>query len=861
MKKLSQFLLSFILVALFANVGWGQIAAWDFTGVGFTTLTTYAATTFNANLVSTSGANNITRGAGASWSSGSNSFRTQGFQNNGISTANTDYFQITLTAATGYKFSLSTIDAKFGGTGTFYASPGVTSQFAYSLDGLNFTLIGFPVQSTSLTMTQIDLSGISALQNVAAGTTVTLRYYASGQTTTGGWGFQSAASAGTNGLAIGGTVTSTTSGTSTVTAGAGSEPASLSSLVNAQGDAVLNFDFNILDDGSTPATDFLATQISQIVINQGTGNDITNWTQAIEGALLTDGTNTQITNVTINTTNITFASIPNASGELGYIADNASKTYTLKIWLKSSLGGTLPTTIDGLNLVFGVTNSSFTFNGGSMLDASQDVNSGSTNNTVSVVGTKLLFTANKPPSAVALNTNFAVEVSTTDANGNRDLGDNTSSVTLAKATGTGTLSSTTGLIQTLSSGLFSWTDVRYNTSETFTIQATSPSLTTATSSNISVITPPNVGEIYISHLSPVYNNASDEFVVLFNNTSHSINLIGYELKYFSQGGSPGSAGYQFTTSTEMPARTHILLSPNATITVGSVTSKARDYTFTSGMAVNGQIELREIANTSNIIFATCWGSGITYVAGMTNAASFTTTTGMINLTPTGNTYTYGGGLLHPLYTFDNTGYAYTDAASIINIPNSVDAPLPVSLSSFNSEVFNRNVKLNWVTESELNNSGFEVEKKSIYSDYEKIGFVNGNGTKNTPTSYSFEDKNLNTGKYKYRLKQIDHNGNYEYFELNGEVEIGVPKKYDISQNYPNPFNPVTKINFDLPENGLVNIRLYDMLGREVAVLVNEVRNAGYHTVQFDASKLSSGIYFYKMSAGKFNGIKKMAVIK
>ncbi len=204
-----------------------------------------------------------------------------------------------------------------------------------------------------------------------------------------------------------------------------------------------------------------------------------------------------------------------------------------------------------------------------------------------------------------------------------------------------------------------------------------------------------------------------------------------------------------------------------------------------------------------------------------------------------------------------------DGFSLWTLGN-IDFPMPVTLSSFNSVVTNRSIKLNWVTETELNNSGFEIQRAVIsnqLSDYSKIGYVEGNGTKNTPTTYTFEDKNLNTGKYKYRLKQVDVNGNFEYFELNGEVEIGVPKKYDVSQNYPNPFNPVTKINFDLPENGLVNIRLYDMLGREVAVIVNEVRNAGYHTVQFDASKLSSGIYFYKMNAGKFSGVKKMAVLK
>jgi|GEM_PF-2029065 len=184
--------------------GRSQIAAWDFYGQSFPV--TCAATTFHVNLESSGGADNITRGPGASASGGVNSFRTTGFQNNGISTASTDYFQVTLQAVPGFKLSLSTLDAKFNGTSSFYASPGVTSQFAYSLDGVNFILIGYPVQSTALTMVQVDLSGITDLQNVYTETMVTLRYYASGQTTTGGWGFYSV-SPGTNGLSVGGMVT------------------------------------------------------------------------------------------------------------------------------------------------------------------------------------------------------------------------------------------------------------------------------------------------------------------------------------------------------------------------------------------------------------------------------------------------------------------------------------------------------------------------------------------------------------------------------------------------------------------------------------------------------------------------------
>jgi uncharacterized repeat protein (TIGR02543 family) len=176
------------------------LAAWDFTGEN--TLATSSADIYNSNLDASS---SITRGAGATASSGANSFRTTGFQNNGISTSSNDYFQTTLSAIDGYTLSISSINARFAGTGSFYASPGVTSQFAYSLDGTNFTLIGSPLQHTSLAPPAFDLSGVSALQNVAPGTTVTFRYYASGQTTTGGWGFNSSAS-GVYGLSFNGIV-------------------------------------------------------------------------------------------------------------------------------------------------------------------------------------------------------------------------------------------------------------------------------------------------------------------------------------------------------------------------------------------------------------------------------------------------------------------------------------------------------------------------------------------------------------------------------------------------------------------------------------------------------------------------------
>lgn len=106
--------------------------------------------------------------------------------------------------------------------------------------------------------------------------------------------------------------------------------------------------------------------------------------------------------------------------------------------------------------------------------------------------------------------------------------------------------------------------------------------------------------------------------------------------------------------------------------------------------------------------------------------------------------------------------------------------------------------LNWSTSSETNNYGFDIERSLINTEWNKIGFVSGNGTSSSINNYLFEDKNLNSGKYKYRLRQVDYNGNYEYYNLTNEVVIGTPDKFSLKQNYPNPFNPSTKIEFDIP---------------------------------------------------------------
>jgi hypothetical protein len=191
-----------------------------------------------------------------------------------------------------------------------------------------------------------------------------------------------------------------------------------------------------------------------------------------------------------------------------------------------------------------------------------------------------------------------------------------------------------------------------------------------------------------------------------------------------------------------------------------------------------------------------------------------------------------------------------------------DSALPVELINFQHSITNNDVTLFWTTANEINNSGFDIERKINNNQWTKIGFVTGKGSTSVRQTYNYIDSHLQSGNYKYRLKQIDYNGNYEYFQLNGEVVIGVPKKFTLSQNYPNPFNPVTKIDFELPVDGKVTLVVYDVTGREVSKLFNnEFRSAGYYTTEFNASKFASGAYFYRLTTDAFSETKRMLLIR
>jgi hypothetical protein len=218
------------------------------------------------------------------------------------------------------------------------------------------------------------------------------------------------------------------------------------------------------------------------------------------------------------------------------------------------------------------------------------------------------------------------------------------------------------------------------------------------------------------------------------------------------------------------------------------------------------------------------------------------------------------------------------------------SPLPIELISFSAKLINNSVFLEWETATETNNYGFEIERASTslstretnfnvqnqMDNWQKIGFVSGNGNSNSSNKYTFTDNNPPFGILKYRLKQIDSDGTNSY---SNEIEIelkSIPNEFALSQNYPNPFgkttnseNSSTKISWQSPVNSWQTLKVYDILGNEIATLVDEYKEAGKHQVDFSvetrhpdksgrvASSLPSGVYFYRLTSGSYSEVKKM----
>jgi photosystem II stability/assembly factor-like uncharacterized protein len=197
--------------------------------------------------------------------------------------------------------------------------------------------------------------------------------------------------------------------------------------------------------------------------------------------------------------------------------------------------------------------------------------------------------------------------------------------------------------------------------------------------------------------------------------------------------------------------------------------------------------------------------------------------------------------------------------------------VPVELVSFTAEFVESRVNLSWTTASELNNLGFEIERKAESEEWRTIGFTEGKGTSIEITNYSFTDDlfEISASRLSYRLKQIDFDGTYVYSD-EVEIEIVRPVAFSLLQNYPNPFNPTTNIGFRIADFGFVSLKVYDILGNEITTLVNEELPAGEYEVEFNTQSnsssrlvrnLTSGIYFYQLKTGNYIQTKKMILVK
>jgi hypothetical protein len=232
--------------------------------------------------------------------------------------------------------------------------------------------------------------------------------------------------------------------------------------------------------------------------------------------------------------------------------------------------------------------------------------------------------------------------------------------------------------------------------------------------------------------------------------------------------------------------------------------------------------------------------------------------------PAGNGENYGGG---GGGGNGNGGIPGTGTGGYVLISWGI---VPVELSLFTAETIKDGIVLKWQTATETNNQGFEIKRSLDNISFNIIGFVPGFGTTTEPKNYSYSDQSVKSGTNYYRLKQIDYDGSYAYSDVL-DVDFKALNTYILEQNYPNPFNPTTVIGFSVQNKSNVRITILSPIGEEVAVLLNEEIEPGFHQVEFSAKggsasggnayNLPSGVYFYQLRTGDFVETKKMVLMK
>jgi len=652
--------------------------------------------------------------------------------------------------------------------------------------------------------------------------------------------------------------------------------------------------FRIRDGGSTTDGDALGTKLTAITFA------VTNSSNIREIALYDAAGTTELGADQTGAATVSFSGLSLTA------SDGGTQDFTLRVSFNTTVTD---------NQYIGFTVTSATADPTGSIFAASDAGAATTsvtgnNNKIVVTADRLVFATGTPPASVNPSNNFSVGVKAVDVNQNTDL-DQTASITLSNPMGSGVLSSATGLTHSLAAGVYNWSDVQYNAVTSFTIQAAGGSLTPVTSSTIAVVTTQNIKTEDFNYTAGSTLVGQGGWALTGTSTTNPILVTSPGLSYSNYAGSGNFNAVTLATSGEdvnlpfTPAVTSGSILASAMISVTSAQTTG-DYFlhFGDGGTANfyGRVYVRADA-TSGIDFALMHSSGTpsTWTSAYSNTGF---PTHLIVLQ-----YTFNGSTLDdvvslwidpvlpltpcsmPIPTLTATA-TVADAASISSInlrqgsataapgvivdgirvgQSCLDLPLPVELSSFNSNLNGRNIQLNWETKNEKNSDKFEIERYAVESNsWFTVGVVKAANLSNSPKQYSFMETNLQPGNFQYRLKMLDNDGTFQYSKT-VEIVISLPENFELNQNYPNPFNPSTKISYSLPFDSKVTLDIYNIVGEKVGQLVNEQQSAGYYSVEFSNSKvnknLTSGVYLYRLNAidkttGKdFSSIKKMVLLK
>jgi hypothetical protein len=681
-----------------------------------------------------------------------------------------------------------------------------------------------------------------------------------------------------------------------IAAGGAGASATISSLVDTEPEAQVVMTFNVRDDGSGSMSE--NTIINGLVIGTGSANTtVATWAQLLAGAKLTDGTNTWTGIVTAS--QITFSGSPMTTLPDG----GAWQTWSLKVWLKT----TLPYNADNEILEFHVGPTSFTTDtsAAGFDPADAPIESGDLNNKIDIVATQLSITT-QPPAVAIVNTNFTVRAGFTDVNGGIDEDWPSENITLSLNTGTGVLSSASGLTKASTSGQSAWTDLQYNTVENgVVLQAVSVTYAGPVLTDAFRVTPPPsiVADAYPTCWDGDNTDQAVPFAVhiTIQNWAALANQQVY-VKVYSGSYNP----YHYTSTYGWSNLTNYDRKPIVTLDADGKWSGWLALK-SSGMATF-QPRAASVAGTSTNLTGTAISGTLLDLSGSGNGAILEDRD-LSTLCPPGNIVAVRNlaGTIIGMWIAEDNGYPLDDGGVAIapggwrlavcsfcyvptifeswgpgtwpghgspfkadttslicanpgNVVEVYDVILPVQLLSFSAVAGNGRVILRWETATETDNDHFEILR-----DGARLTTVRGAGTSASAHSYSWTDANVQNGTtYHYLLTAVDVNGTARELgtaEATPREDAGVVHEYALDQNYPNPFNPTTNIAFSLAENTHVTLSVVDLTGRVVAVLANEARSAGSYTETFDASHLASGVYFYQLKTDGFEAVRKMVLMR